>query len=137
LEPDDAALAHLQVLALDDAWARRLLADDVARDALIRLASSGREVYLQPGRALLRVRSRGPAGGDIHCLLGDLLSLAERAESLAVPASAGEELAPLPDVGPRGDLVTPAVIGLLLISALPVLLLVFGAVLYALLRRGR
>lgn len=102
LDPD---LDDLTVFAMDEDWARSLLADPEARRVLRRLIAAGkswalfRQVHLQPGAFHLRVyRNKnlfryGITPEDTRQWLDDLLTLAAIAERLPAPRIAAGETA--------------------------------------------
>ena len=100
---DDPDLDAWSVFALDDEWARSLLANPAAKSLLQRLMRAGeswslmRQVYLQPGMFHLRLyRNKNLFRYDIEPeeareWLNDLLALARIAEGLPTPRVTAEE----------------------------------------------
>jgi hypothetical protein len=103
LIPDDPALSELRVFALDEGWARSLLADPQARGVIRRLLSAGeswalvQQVVLGPGAFRLRLyHSKRLFRFEItpeeaQRWLDDLLTLARIAEGLPAPTVTAEE----------------------------------------------
>ncbi|MBU0490513.1 MAG: hypothetical protein KKA73_31385 [Chloroflexi bacterium] len=134
----DPALAGLRIQAQDQAWAGRLLVDPAAGAALRRLMgdSGWRELYVQPGRLLLRQNARRAITPEAaRQWFADLDAVAGAGESLA-GAPAPSAAPPDASLSP-GDLVTPIVVGILVIAGLPVACLCLGSVLWALISRAR
>jgi hypothetical protein len=99
---DGADLGHLDYSARDEAWARELLGDPIARSAILRLSGAegppearlwGAFLVLRPGAFLLQVARPKLATVTperARQWLADLLALAEVAESLPPPRNATE-----------------------------------------------
>ena len=100
---DDPEMDGLSIFALDEEWARSLLADPEAKSLLLQLMRAGeswvlmRQVYLQPGAFYLRLyRNRnlfkyGIEPEEAQAWLDDLLALARIAEGLPAPQVTAEE----------------------------------------------
>ena len=100
---DDPDLDAWSVFALDEEWARSLLANPAAKTLLQRLMRAGenwalmRQVYLQPGMFHLRLyRNKNLFRYDVEPKearewLDDLLALARIAEGLPAPRVTAEE----------------------------------------------
>jgi len=100
---DDPDLEGLSILALDEDWARSLLADPEAKSLLLRLMRAGEDwvlmpqVYLQPGAFRLRLyRNKnlfryGIEPEEARAWLDDLMALAHIAERLPAPRVTDEE----------------------------------------------
>jgi hypothetical protein len=136
----DSDLSHLQVLALDEDWARNLLADPTSKAAVLRLTanqspSENREFYVQPGALLLRMSPDDITAESIDQWLRDLVCLAQVAESLPPPVRKAEATGLEAGVRARGDWLTPIITVILLGSAVSVLLLCLGAVIFALTKK--
>ena len=103
LSLDDPDLAELRIFALDEEWARALLADPEAKALLLRLMRAGEgwvlmpQLFLQPGAFYLRLyRNKnlfryGVEPEEAQAWLDDLLALARRAEALPAPQVTAEE----------------------------------------------
>jgi len=95
---DDPELSRLNVFPLDEEWSRALLADAIARAAILRLtADEGpfelRQVILQPESLLLRLhrtRQRNITPENVRQWHTDLLTVARIAESLPPPQQTAE-----------------------------------------------
>ena len=102
---DDPDLDELSIFALDEEWARSLLAGPEAKSLLQRLMRAGeswvlmQQVYLQPGAFYLRLyRNKnffkyGIEPEEAQAWLDDLLALARSAEGLPAPQVTAEESA--------------------------------------------
>jgi hypothetical protein len=95
---DDPGLQHLSAFPLDEAWARALLADTTAREAILRLTRDEgpyelRQVFFQPESMLLRLYHtdlRRVTPENVRQWLNDLLALARAAEGLPAPTQTAE-----------------------------------------------
>jgi len=135
---DDPDLQGLSITALDEDWARRLLADPVAPALLQRLVvGEGKalvqQVALQPGTlSLHRYRSRGLFGYGItpdlaRQWLDDLLTLLRIAEGLPAPQKTAEltSLERMAQPGrSTGPIVAIVVVVVLLFVVLPICVVV-------------
>ncbi len=100
---DDPDLDALSIFALDEEWARSLLADPETKSLLQRLMRAGeswvlmQQVYLQPGAFYLRLyRNKnlfkyGIEPEEAQAWFDDLLTLARIAEGLPAPQVTAEE----------------------------------------------
>ncbi len=100
---DDPDLVGWSIFALDEKWARSLLADPETKSLLQRLMQAGeswvlmQQVYLQPGAFHLRLyRNKnlfkyGIEPEEAQAWLDDLLALARIAEGLPAPQVTAEE----------------------------------------------
>ena len=100
---DDPDLGELSIFALDEEWARALLADPEARALIQRLLRAGEswvlmpQLFLQPGAFHLRLyRNKnffryGIEPEEAQAWRDDLLALAHSAEGLPVPQVTAEE----------------------------------------------
>jgi hypothetical protein len=142
LTSSDPDLAQLQVWALDEGWGQALLAEPAAKAALLRLTVDlderrGRELYFNPGVLQWRITPSQvtPEGADQW--LQDLAGLARAAEGLPNPTRLADPSGLEAAARDRGAWVGKLINLILLVSAVPVLVLCLGALVYALLRRGR
>jgi hypothetical protein len=103
LDPDDTALSGLRVYALDEDWARSLMAEAETRTLVQRLLDAGerwalvRQVVLGPGAFRLRLYHSKRlfkfeiTAEEAQRWLDDLLVLARIAEGLPAPTVTAEE----------------------------------------------
>jgi hypothetical protein len=95
---EDASLGHLNLRALDEDWARRVLADPTARDAILRLLREEGPIetpviQLQPAAfslQLVRPKLARVTPSRARQWLEDLLTLAQAAEKLPPPLQTAE-----------------------------------------------
>jgi hypothetical protein len=141
LDLDDPALSGLRVYALDEEWARSLLADPEARPLVQRLLRAGeswalvQQVVLGPGALCLRLYHNKRlfryeiTAQEARQWLDDLLTLTRIAEALPAPTVTAEESA-----GERlvrtGGATRVALIMVALLVGLPTCVLAFAAALF-------
>jgi hypothetical protein len=97
-DPGDPELSHLSLYALDEAWARDLLADRTAKAALLRLTKDEgpyelRQFHLQPGALQLRLYRTSQSHitfENVELWVNDLLAIARAAEGMAPPQQTAE-----------------------------------------------
>jgi len=141
LSLDDPDLAGLRIFALDEAWARALLADPEAKALLLRLMRAGEgwvlmpQLFLQPGAFYLRLyRNKnlfryGVEPEEAQAWLNDLLALARCAESLPAPQVTAEESGAERLVR-SGRIFPITLIVILLLVGFPTCLVALGAVVF-------